>query len=77
MKKKGQIEAMCESGEMTPEQYIENLKKQVEKDAKLLEHFNQIKDTNKVKIVQERIAIVKAELAEMVWKENKLHKFIT
>jgi hypothetical protein len=65
MKKKGQIEAMCESGEMTPEQYIENLKKQVEKDAKLLEHFTQIKDTNKMKIVQERIAIVKAELAEM------------
>ena len=76
MKKKGQIEAMCESGEMTPEQYIENLKKQVEKDAKLLEHFNQIKDTDKVKIVQERIAIVKAELAEMAWKDN-LHKFIS
>jgi hypothetical protein len=30
-----------------------------------------------VKIVQERIAIVKAELAEMAWKENNLHKLIS
>ena len=56
---------MCESGEMTPEQYVESLNKQVEKDTKLLVYFNQIKDINNLKIVQERMTIVKAELAEM------------
>lgn len=50
---------------MTPEQYVESLNKQVEKDTKLLAYFNQIKDINKVKVVQERMTIVKAELAEM------------
>jgi len=36
MRRKGEITAKCESGEMTPEQYIELMKKQLDKDAKLL-----------------------------------------
>jgi hypothetical protein len=36
MKRKNTIEAACGSGEMTPEQYIELMKKQLDKDAKLL-----------------------------------------
>jgi hypothetical protein len=46
-------------------EYIESLKQQVDKDTKLFAYFKQIKDANKVRIVEERIAIVKAELAEM------------
>jgi hypothetical protein len=65
MKRKGEITVKCESGEMTPEQYVEGLKKQVAKDTKLIEYFTKTKDVAKLKIVQERQAIVKAELAEM------------
>jgi hypothetical protein len=65
MRRKNDIEAQCNSGEMTPEQYIDGLKKQIEKDTKLIEYFNKTKDAAKLMIVQERQAIVKAELAEM------------
>ena len=65
MKRKNDIEAACGNGEMTPEQYVEGLKKQIEKDAKLIEYFAKTKDAAKLKIVQERQAIVKAEFAEM------------
>ena len=65
MKRKGEIGAKCGSGEMTPEQYVELLKQQVDKDTKLLAHFMQSKEAAKAKICQERLAIVKAELAEM------------
>jgi len=50
---------------MTPEQYVDGLKKQIAKDTKLIEYFTRVKDVAKLKIVQERQAIVKAELAEM------------
>jgi hypothetical protein len=65
MKKKGEIENACGTGEMTPEQYIAGIKKQIEKDTKLITYFKQIKDNAKFQIVQERIAIFKQELAEM------------
>lgn len=58
---------------MTAEQYIESLNKQVDKDTKLLAYFNQIKDNKKGKIVQERITIIKAEVAEMPWKRNLVY----
>ena len=65
MRRRNDIESQCGSGEMTPEQYVEGLKKQVAKDTKLIEYFTKTKDVAKLKIVQERQVIVKAELAEM------------
>lgn len=44
MRKKGEIEAKCGTGELSPEQYVDGLKKQIEKDTKLLAYFSQIKD---------------------------------
>lgn len=64
MRRKGEITTKCGSGEMTPEQYLEGLKKQVEKDTKLIAYFTQSKEAAKVKICQDRLTVVKAELAE-------------
>lgn len=65
MRRKNEIESACGSGDMTPEQYVAGLNRQLEKDAKLLDYFIKTKDVNKAKIVQERQAIIKNELAEM------------
>ena len=49
MKRKGEIEAKCGSGEITEEQYADLQKKQYLKDLKLLNYFKQCKDVEKAK----------------------------
>ena len=66
MNKKNQIDALCGSGQMTRDTYIQSLRKQVEKDNDLLAHFKNLKDNRKMNIVQERIVIVKEELAKLL-----------
>jgi len=50
---------------MTPEQYVEMNKAQIEKDKKLLAYFTQTGDAKKAAIVKERMQIIEGELAEM------------
>ena len=61
MRRKGEITAKCESGEMTVEMYADLLKKQYLKDCQLLTYFKQAKDLTKAKIVFERLNIIKQE----------------
>ena len=71
-KRKMIIEAACGNGTMTPEEYVEVQKKQVEKDNKLAQYFLQTKDAKKLAIVKERLSIIQTELSQM-W--SNLQKF--
>ena len=50
-KKKNGIEQACGNGAMTPEQYVECQKRQIEKDTKLLAYFKQTNAAQKAQIV--------------------------
>jgi len=60
-----QIETACGNGQLTPEDYIQILNRQLVKDQALLAHLKQAGDNAKVAIVSDRISTIRTELTEM------------
>ena len=67
---KTQLESGCQSGQISPKEYLGILMALMSKDKALAAHFNQVKATDpsaaaKMKLVMNRFKIVKKEVAEL------------